>query len=243
MKIKRMNSALGKKIISLLRNGDYAHPGAEEAIDMVFKNIPKQANRSLLDVGCGLGGTADYLQKKGYGKVTGVEIDKGILALAKNKYPELNLILADINEVDKILNIKFDLIYHFCSFYAFPDQLKVLKTLRKVAHDKTELIIFDYAVSGSCRKNTKVIPHPLDLKKIDNMFEISRWEKLECNDISGYYKKEYADFVSKIKEKRNEIIRLSDKESYEYVKSSYEKIYGEYCTNGLLAVILKARAI
>ena len=104
MKITRMNTALGKQIISLLREGDFAHPGSEEAIDMVFKNISKKAGRLLLDVGCGLAGTANYLQEKGYGKVTGVELDEGIITLARNKYPHLNLVLADVNKVDKVLN-------------------------------------------------------------------------------------------------------------------------------------------
>ena len=55
-------------------------------------------------------------------------------------------------------------------------------------------------------------------------------------------KKEYADFVSKIKEKRNEIIKLSDPESYEFVKNKYEEIYNDYCNKKMLAVILRAIA-
>ena len=242
MKITRMNSALGKEIISFLRNGDYAHPGAEDAIDMVFEGIHKKADRLLLDVGCGLGGTADYLQREGYGKVTGIEINEGIIELARSKYPDLDLILTDVNKAEKVLNNKFDLIYHFCSFYAFPEKLQALKALRKVAHDKTELIIFDYAVNDSKRKSTDILPYPLDLKRIDKMFELSRWKKKECTDISNYYKEEYAEFVSKIEKNRDEIIRLSDEESYEYVKSGYEKIHADYCDKKLLAVILRVAA-
>ena len=243
MKLTRMNSALGKKIISLLRGGDYAHPGAEEAIDMVFRNIPKKADKLLLDVGCGLGGTADYLQRKGYGKVTGIEIDKGIIELARSKYPDLNLIQADVCEVDRILKEQFDLIYHFCSFYAFPKKLEALKALRKLAHEKTELIIFDYAVDGWERRSTGAVANPLDLKDIDEMFALSGWGKIECTDISDYYEKEYADFVSKIIAKRDEIIKLSDKESYDFVKNEYEGLYKDYCNKQLLAVVLRAAAI
>ena len=240
MKIKRMNSALGKQIISLLRGGDYAHPGAEEAIDMVFKNIPKKADRLLLDVGCGLGGTADYLQRNGYGKVTGVEIDEGIIELARRKYPDLNLVQTDVCKVHETLKEKFDLIYHFCSLYAFPEKLKALKALRKVAHKKTELIIFDYAVNGQNRKSSQAVRYPLDLKNIDEMLELSGWKKVECADISDYYEKEYVEFVPKIIEKRDEIIELSNKESYEFVKNVYESLYNDYRDKKLFAVILKA---
>lgn len=239
MKLKRMNTALGKQILSLVREGDFAHPGEEEAIDMVFEGIPKDPDRLLLDVGCGLGGTAHYLQENGYGKVTGLELDEGIISMARNRYPDLNLVQGDVCEVDKLLNKKFDLIYHFCSFYAFPDKLKALKALRKVAHEKTELIIFDYAING-WKRVAGIVQAPLDLKEIDGMFELSGWKKLECIDISKYYEEEYKKLVQKIKRKRDEIIKISDKDSYEFVENEYETIYSDYCEGKLLAVILKA---
>ena len=238
-----MNTALGKKIISLVRGGDYAHPGAEEAIDMVFKYIPKKADRLLLDVGCGLAGTANYLQEKGYGKVTGLELDEGIVKLARCKYPHLNLVQGDVNHADKVLDNKFDLIYHFCSFYAFPEKLEALKALRKVAHDKTELVIFDYAIDGDEREPIAEIPHPLNLKEIGEMLALAGWRKVECVDISDYYEREYAGFLAKILEKKDEIIKLSDPESYEFVKTKYADIYSEYCRGNLLAVTIKALAV
>jgi cyclopropane fatty-acyl-phospholipid synthase-like methyltransferase len=53
-----MNSFEGKRILALVRDGDYAHAGEEEAIERVFRAIPKHAGSSLLDVGCGCGGSS-----------------------------------------------------------------------------------------------------------------------------------------------------------------------------------------
>ncbi len=66
----RMNSVLGKKILSIIRDGVYAHPGGRQAVDMAFEGILPDNNRRILDVGCGLGGTSNYVQSEGYGKVT-----------------------------------------------------------------------------------------------------------------------------------------------------------------------------
>lgn len=80
-----MNSPLGKKVLSIVRKADYAHAGEEEAIEIVFKNIPKDSKRLLLDVGCGRGKTAQSVQHKGWGKVTGIDIDSDLINYAKKR--------------------------------------------------------------------------------------------------------------------------------------------------------------
>ncbi len=51
-----MNSPMGKQILALIRDGDYAHAGEEEAIELTLKNVSKDPGRRVLDVGCGRGG-------------------------------------------------------------------------------------------------------------------------------------------------------------------------------------------
>lgn len=60
-----MNSYLGQRILALVREGDYAHAGEEEAIELSMSGVGKDARRVILDAGCGRGGTADYLHKNG----------------------------------------------------------------------------------------------------------------------------------------------------------------------------------
>ncbi|MCP4315878.1 MAG: class I SAM-dependent methyltransferase [Hyphomicrobiales bacterium] len=62
-----MNSYLGKQLLALVRQGNYAHAGEEEAIELAMADLPKDAGQELLDAGCGRGGTAAYLQAHGWG--------------------------------------------------------------------------------------------------------------------------------------------------------------------------------
>ena len=47
-----MNSYLGKRILALVRDGDYAHAGEEEAIALAMAPLAKDARRRILDAGC-----------------------------------------------------------------------------------------------------------------------------------------------------------------------------------------------
>jgi len=68
------------------RKTDYAHAGEEEAIDLAFKDIPKEPKGLLLDMGCGRGGTAHYVQGRCWGNVTGADIDADSIEYAVKKY-------------------------------------------------------------------------------------------------------------------------------------------------------------
>jgi SAM-dependent methyltransferase len=239
----KMNSVLGKRILSLIRKGDYAHPGEEDAIDLVFRDISKNQNRLLLDVGCGLGGTVKYLEDKGYGKVTGIDLNTEGIEYARTKYPELDLIAGSVYDIEKISQKKYDLIYHFCSFYSFPDQLGALSAIRKVAHTGTELIIFDYARNGTYPIKVSQIPNPLDLDEIENMLESSNWKLSKIEDISDYYLSEYAKFIDKIQAAKEDIISISNEQTHQDVRDAYLDIYNAYKNKILKAVIIYAKAI
>ncbi|HJO92450.1 MAG TPA: class I SAM-dependent methyltransferase [Victivallales bacterium] len=239
----RMNTVLGRRILSLIRHGDYAHPGEEKAIDLAFKNITKDSDRLLLDVGCGLGGTVEYLGNNGYGKVTGIDLNAEEVEFAKTKYPDLDLIAGSVYDIGKLSKIKYDLIYHFCSFYSFPDQQSALTAVREVAHYGSKLIIFDYARNGKYPVKVSEIPNPLDLDQIENMLEFSGWKLKKIEDISDFYLSEYAKFIDKIKDKREDIIRMSTEEMYQHVIYAYTDIYNAYKNKVLKAVIIYAEAI
>ena len=58
-----MNSITGKLVLALIRGNDYAHAGEEEAIELVLGPLDKSVRTRILDVGCGIGGTARYVWK------------------------------------------------------------------------------------------------------------------------------------------------------------------------------------
>ena len=62
IRVRHMNSFAGKRLLALVRGGDYAHAGEEEAIELAFRAVPKAPQKSILDVGCGRGGTIAFLR-------------------------------------------------------------------------------------------------------------------------------------------------------------------------------------
>ena len=64
--LRQMNSFDGKRLLALVRGGDYAHAGEEEAIEIAFRGMAKRPEQSILDVGCGRGGTIAYLHRNGW---------------------------------------------------------------------------------------------------------------------------------------------------------------------------------
>ncbi|WP_232470464.1 MULTISPECIES: hypothetical protein [Methylococcus] len=50
-----MNSPTGKATLAYARNGDYAHPGEEDAVVAAVDRLPREGIHHLLDVGCGCG--------------------------------------------------------------------------------------------------------------------------------------------------------------------------------------------
>jgi ubiquinone/menaquinone biosynthesis C-methylase UbiE len=134
-----------KQLLAFLRHGDFAHPGEVEAIKLAMNPIAKQPMQHILDVGCGLGGTAHYLQQAEFGKVVGLDIDNDLITYAKKRYVDLSFIHGDVLQVKSLVNQFFQVIYCFSSFFSFPSQQDALRALASVADTHAELVIFDYS--------------------------------------------------------------------------------------------------
>lgn len=139
-------------LLSTLRGGDYAHAGDVEAIDLVLAKLleikPKIKFGNVLDVGCGFGGTLDYLRNKGLKNLFGIDINSDSINYAKIKYPNIQFDALDALELGSFYPKEtFDLVIMFNSIYAIKDKLKLLAALSKVSKPGAFLVIFDYSVS------------------------------------------------------------------------------------------------
>lgn len=223
--IMRMNSPIGKQILALVREKDHAHAGEEEAIDLIFEGIPKDPNRLLLDVGCGRGGTAHYIQSKGWGRVLGVDIDSDSIEYARKVYPEIEFSVADVLLLSETLSKRFDLIYLLNSFYAFLDQPGALSQLCEISSDKGQLIVFDYVINAGSRESFPFSDwNPLDLSIVRDLFSSSNWHITDVKDISELYAKWYRDLVLRIEMKAGEIIDLASEEWFVFVRTFYHNV-------------------
>jgi SAM-dependent methyltransferase len=141
-----MNSPTGKAILAKARNGDFAHPGEEDAIRLVAAGTKKIGVRRVLDLGCGRGGTAAWFQRNGWGHVVGVDVDAESIEHARVAHPDVEFVAMDVGALASWRVQPFDFVYLFNSFYAFPDQRGALRQVRSVCRAEAAI-----SRSGSAR--------------------------------------------------------------------------------------------
>ncbi len=243
-----MNSFEGKRILALIRDGDYAHAGEEEAIERSFSTIPKNSDAWLLDVGCGRGGSADYLRRHGWGHVEGIDRDRDSIEYARATWPEVGFHVCDVLDVPRTVSREFDIIYMLNAFYAFYRQHDALVGLRKIARPGAQLVIFDYTVGANAKggslsaEGNWFIPHAIRLPEIAGMLRDAGWEPGAVEDLSAEYVRWYAKFVERIRDKRVEIEKIGGADWYEFVLSMYSGLHGAVADGEVGGAIVHARA-
>ena len=235
----RMNSPEGKAILAMVRGGDYAHAGEEEAIGLVMDGIPPDRGRRVLDAGCGRGGTADYLVRHGFGKVTAFDIDGETVRQAAVRYPAVDFHVADAARVDREISGPFDLVMCFNTFYAFPQE-EALAALRKLSATGARLLIFDYtdhseSYSGSdfARREDAEFWRPIHPGKLRDMAADAGWELAGWDDLTDRYAEWYEALLSNIGRQREAIIPGHGGETFEFVRSFYQALR-DAIANGVL---------
>jgi ubiquinone/menaquinone biosynthesis C-methylase UbiE len=238
-----MNSFEGKRILALVREGDYAHAGEEEAIERAFRSIPKNSDQRLLDVGCGRGGSAEYLRRHGWGHVEGIDRDSDSIDYARATYSEIGFHVCDVLDIVRTVTRTFDVIYMLNAFYAFDRQREALAELRKVAKPTGQLVIFDYTVGANAADTPNpMIPHAIRLSEIEAMLRDAGWEPDAVEDLNAEYARWYAEFVQRIQLKRTEIEKIGGSDWYNFVVSMYSGLHGVIAGGGLGGAIVRARA-
>jgi phosphoethanolamine N-methyltransferase len=190
---------VGKKILAEIRGGDYAHAGEEAAIQKIFENITPSKEREILDIGCGLGGTAAYIQEHGWGKVTGCDIEEPAVLYAKNKYPKVDFFVADASSSQMLMqnleNKKFDLICLIHSLCVFKEPLKTLQNLKLFAKPDATLIIFEYLNLLPSRQ-TITDCHIYSQEQFNLLLAEANWQIAETTIISKEFEIWYQKLIN-----------------------------------------------
>ncbi len=222
-----MNSYLGQRILSLVRDGDYAHAGEEEAIDLAMAGVGKNPDRLVLDAGCGRGGTADYLHRNGWGRVIGIDVEARSIEAARQNYPDGRFLACDVGDVGRHVDEHPDVICMFNAYYCFPDQPNALAALLAVAKPQTRMVIFDHVDRGGYRDEPLMdagqpfLPNPLRLAEVERQVTGAGWQAPALRELNAEYAAWYQNLVGRIETARDRIAAMAGEAGYDHVLGLY----------------------
>lgn len=241
-----MDNATGKRLLALVRESDYAHPGEAAANELLFAGVRPDPRRRVLDAGCGAAGTAAWVQERGLGAVTGIEIDAATARLARERHPEVTVVRGDLQHAGAALSGPFDLIYAMTAVYAAPDQAAVFRELGALAAPGAELRLLEYAdpnglfAAAADGSPSRGWWHPLAPRDMPEILVAAGWTSVSVRDLHPEFVHWYHELCLRIAAKRDEITRGFGHEWYAFVAREYAGIL-EMIRAGMLGGVL-ARA-
>jgi SAM-dependent methyltransferase len=241
-----MNSFIGKQLLALVRQGNYAHAGEEEAIDMAMAGLDRNADRQLLDAGCGRGGTAHYLQAHGWGQVTGIDIEPQSVEGARRDYPHIRFDIGDIASVERHYDARFDAVTLFNVLYAIDDHDAALSALAGVARREATLVIFDYVDPGRFRDHAILegdqpfLANPIRADRIDPVLAAAGWQTTRRLDVTESYVRWYAGLVERIGVHRPDMEALAGPDGFRVVHERYSALLERLRRGQLAGCIIHA---
>lgn len=222
-----------KQLLAAVRQGEYAHAGEEEAIELAMTLVSKRAEQLLLDVGSGLGGTARYLEQTGWGKVTGVDIDKKMIEYANAQYSSIKFYEGSADVLSTLFKSRdFDVVYSFNAFFCFREQARCLNEMAMVAKKDADLIIFEYTSPFTYSdKNPFFDPaglsyskifSPINLETIEQTLFENHWQLKNIINLNQKYLLWYQWLIEKMDQQKSDLIN-------KFGHSTFQGLYDGYC--------------
>jgi SAM-dependent methyltransferase len=245
---KAINNATGKRLLALIRDADYAHPGEEEANRLLFAGLEADPSRHILDAGCGGSGTAAWVQERGYGTVTGIEIDAETVLLSRTRHPEVAIVEGDLQAAAAVLSGPFDLVYAMTALYAVPDQPAAFVQLRRLAARGAELRLLEYSdPHGRFAAATRGHPsrewwRPLEPGTLPGTLAAAGWTLIELRDLRPELTRWYEDLCRRIAARKDAIESEFGGDWYEFVAAEYGGILENVRSGALGGVLVRAAA-
>lgn len=109
-------------------NKNTAHTYLEKPA--MYKKLQNLKGTTVLCIGCGTGEECDYLASQG-AKVIGIDISKGLIAYAKQSYPQLEFRVMDMERLS-FAATSFDLVYSSLTMHYVKDWTKTLRNIHRV---------------------------------------------------------------------------------------------------------------
>jgi len=165
----------------------------DAVIDTILNYAEVKAGNKILDVACGTGVLfPDYINRKA-ASITGIDISPEMARIAQKKFPQINVICGDVENVD--FNRKFDVIMVYNALPHFNNIGVLLNKLNEhlaengiitVAHSMSREKLIRHH-EGAAAKVSRIIPEMEDMVTVFNkVFNvISSVSNDEMYQISG----------------------------------------------------------
>jgi len=240
-----LNSPEGKQILATLRDGDYAHPGEDEAVALTLDGLVPDPRHRVLDVGCGRGGTAEWIRRRGWTQVVGIDRDAEVIGYARQRYPQVQFRDCDVLALPEADLGRFDLICLFNSYYAFADQQAALRALRAVSAPGAQLRLFDYAQPTPGPPPTALgaeIGRPVALDRIAGQLADAGWGDPALTDLSARYIDWYQSLLDKLAARRAQIVAGHGADWHSFFTDWYGALHRALIDGQIRGVLIAATA-
>lgn len=242
-----MDNATGKRLLARIRGADYAHPGEEEASRLLFAGLAPDPRRRVLDAGCGGAGTAAWVQTRGLGAVTGIELDAATARLARERHPVVKVVEGDLQRAGEVLAGPFDLVYMMTAMYAVPDQAAAFRELGALAAPGAELRALEYAdphghfAAANDGDPSRGWWRPLRPRELSDLLASAGWSHVEVRDLQPEFVLWYRRLDARIAAMRGAISREFGRDWYAFVAREYAEILSQVRRGRLGGVLVRAR--
>ncbi len=108
-------------------------------IEKILDNGGVEPRKDILDIACGTGTLVPFYLKKNVKSVTGIDISPQMVKIAKQKFPETEIICGDAEEYN--FDKKFDIIMIYNAFPHFPNPEKLIANLAGYLKDNGRISV------------------------------------------------------------------------------------------------------
>ncbi len=130
---------------------NFVSPGGEAMVKELMHSIDLTAGMTVLDIGCGIGGSAFYLARNYDVQVHGLDLSTNMLHLAQERCQEAQLEHVVTFEYGDILNFagrgQYDLVYSRDVFLHIHDKMALFKRIKECLRPGGVLLFSDYCCS------------------------------------------------------------------------------------------------
>lgn len=183
--IRRYESVYGESFVS---------PGGREMALELIARLGLNPGARVLDVGCGLGGSA-FVMARDFGfKVDGIDLSRNMLAIANAKlatsglFHRVTLKFGDCLEIDEV--DAYDGVYSRDTFLHIDDKMRLFEALKKSLRSGGTLLFTDYCCGDKpwSEEFASYVEardyHLLTLSEYSALLEKAGFDQVKCEDLT-----------------------------------------------------------